>query len=190
MHYIPNILTLLRLIFIPLFLLLAFYDSVTARLIFFIGAIILGITDFLDGYLARKYHTTSNFGKVFDPIADKAFILVLCIMILIVNPDIVNIILLPIVLILVREFVISGIRENISAEAPSLNVTNLAKYKTAFQIIALCALILGGKENILLTLVQIFGVIFLYISMILTLLTGYSYIAKYFKYQNEGVQND
>ena len=74
--HIPNLLTLSRLFIIPIFLIIPYYNSTLAR------SVILGlftyacISDFLDGYLARKYNIGSNFGRIFDPIADKALILV------------------------------------------------------------------------------------------------------------------
>jgi CDP-diacylglycerol--glycerol-3-phosphate 3-phosphatidyltransferase len=82
---IPNILTLSRLLLVPVFIVFIFLHSIEARIIFLILFIYASITDFLDGYLARKYDLKSNFGRVFDPIADKALVLVIFVFILVKN---------------------------------------------------------------------------------------------------------
>ncbi|MFL1780387.1 CDP-diacylglycerol--glycerol-3-phosphate 3-phosphatidyltransferase [Candidatus Hepatincolaceae symbiont of Richtersius coronifer] len=178
---VPNLLTLSRLVVIPLFVLMFFYTDIIARALFLVLFIYASVTDFLDGYLARTYNIISNFGRIFDPIADKALILVVCIMVLVRDHNIASIILIPVLIILVRELVISGIREGLALQQIKVKVTTLSKYKTAFQMVALSFLIIGGTENIITILSQYLGILTLYIAMIISLISGISYIKSTYK---------
>lgn len=173
---IPNILTLSRIILIPIFPMLIWYHSIPERIFFTVLFTIASLTDFFDGYIARTYNINSNFGRIFDPISDKVLILVLCITILIKDSNVTNYILLPILVILVRELIISGIREGLASQNKIIKVSRLAKYKTASQMVALGFLIMAGSENYFLSTIQIIGIIVLYISMFLSLFTGIMYL--------------
>lgn len=149
---IPNILTVFRLLaalVLPLpFIIFAspFADIIVLSL--FVGA---SITDFLDGYIARKFNMISNFGRMLDPIADKAMVVIA--LLLIVNLSSSNLmgvwvwqdvlIMLATVLILFREIFVSGLREFLGADAGKLQVTKIAKWKTTVQMLAIIALLLG-----------------------------------------------
>lgn len=178
---IPNILTLSRLVIIPFFLLNLVFDSIGARYIFLFLFLYASLTDFLDGYLARVYNIGSNFGRIFDPIADKALILMVCVIILVRDYYIALLIIIPILVILLRELVISGIREGLAIQNVSIPVTRLAKYKTATQMIALSFLIIGGPDGVFYYLCQNIGIVILYASMVISLITGIQYISATYK---------
>ena len=139
---LPNILTVGRLLAapaVPLAYILfpsPFADWVA--IILFIGA---SLTDFLDGYLARKWNQISAFGRMLDPIADKVMVVIaLLIVVLFTGMD--PWFLIPVVIILFREIFVSGLREFLGADAGKLQVTKLAKWKTTVQMLAITAILL------------------------------------------------
>jgi CDP-diacylglycerol--glycerol-3-phosphate 3-phosphatidyltransferase len=129
------------------------------------------LTDFFDGYLARKYNLISSFGRMFDPIADK--VLVGCVLVMLVKDNRADEI--PCLLILAREFVVAGFREFLAQVQVSVPVSRLAKIKTTIQMVSMTMLIVGsvGSGIVVLDLV---GHISLWIAAILTVVTGYSYL--------------
>ncbi len=141
---LPNILTVFRLIAAPgialcfVFLERGFADW--AALILFVGA---AFTDYLDGYLARRWRQVSKFGTMLDPIADKAMV-VIALMIVVALFDMAPVVLAPVTLILFREVFVSGLREYLGSEASQLKVTSLAKWKTAVQMVAVTVLLANG----------------------------------------------
>jgi CDP-diacylglycerol--glycerol-3-phosphate 3-phosphatidyltransferase len=169
---IPNYLTMIRMIAIPV-IVMSFYfeDSKFAHRLGSFIFIVASITDFLDGYLARKYNLVSSFGQMFDPIADK--VLVGCVLIMLVKFGRADEI--PCLLILAREFVVAGLREFLAQVRVSVPVTRMAKIKTAIQMIAITMLILGSTGSGIKYLDAI-GHAALWFAAILTLITGYSYL--------------
>lgn len=140
---IPNILTVLRLLAAPgvavMFLYFTRPWADWFALVLFISA---AVTDWFDGYLARLWKQESRFGAMLDPIADKAMVVIALLVITGfsgMNP----LILLPATLILFREVFVSGLREFLGASASTLKVTNLAKWKTTTQMVAIAVLFLG-----------------------------------------------
>ncbi|WP_025899735.1 CDP-diacylglycerol--glycerol-3-phosphate 3-phosphatidyltransferase [Sneathiella glossodoripedis] len=171
---LPNLLTLSRIAVIPL-LLASFYLpgdwSSWVPLALFIAA---GITDFFDGYLARRNKQTSNLGRFLDPVADK--LLVAAAILFLVGVDrITDWLLIPAVIILCREIMVSGLREYLAELRVGMPVSRLAKWKTAAQILALCFLLGGpavqGDFDALLV-----GSVLLWIAGLLTMWTGYDYL--------------
>ncbi|NRB33161.1 MAG: CDP-diacylglycerol--glycerol-3-phosphate 3-phosphatidyltransferase [Rhodobacteraceae bacterium] len=141
---LPNILTLLRLFAAPLLVLAVLllprpYADIVAVLLF-VGA---SATDWIDGYLARKWDQTSKLGTMLDPIADKAMVAV-ALLILVTYSSLNFLILLPAALILFREVFVSGLREYLGDTAGTLKVTQLAKWKTTVQMVAISALLAQG----------------------------------------------
>lgn len=141
---LPNVLTVARLIAAPavalVFLLLPRPYADWAALILFVGA---SLTDYLDGYLARAWNQTSPIGAMLDPIADKAMVLIALVTIAAFygfNPWLV----IPIVVIVFREVFVSGLREYLGAAAGTLKVTDLAKWKTSVQMVAIAVLLAKG----------------------------------------------
>ena len=171
---LPNLLTLSRIAVIPL-LLASFYLpgklSSWVPLGLFIAA---GITDFFDGYLARRNKQTSNLGRFLDPVADK--LLVSATLLFLVGVDrITDWLLIPAVVILCREIMVSGLREYLAELRVGMPVSGLAKWKTATQILALC-FFLGGPAVQADFDVMTIGNILLWVAGILTMWTGYDYL--------------
>ncbi len=175
---IPNYLTIARIMVIPIIIMTFYLDnSKFAHRIAALLFILVSITDFFDGYLARKFDVVSSFGKIFDPIADK--LLVGCIIIMLVKKGIAGEI--PCLLILTREFLVAGLREFLALIQVSIPISRLAKIKTFTQMFALSALILGSKGSDIMYM-DLIGQIALWIAALLTIVTGYSYLQACSKY--------
>jgi CDP-diacylglycerol--glycerol-3-phosphate 3-phosphatidyltransferase len=140
---LPNVLTVFRLLAAPgvalVFALLPRPGADLAALILFVGA---SVTDWLDGYLARKWEQTSPFGRMLDPIADKAMVMTaLAVLLMLSGPE--TLVIVPAAVILLREVAVSGLREFLAGRV-SVPVTTLAKWKTTTQMVAIAALLLAG----------------------------------------------
>ncbi len=135
---IPNILTIFRLIAAPAVgLVFVYLPSPYADWIALGLFVIAALTDYLDGYLARKWRQVTNLGRMLDPIADKAMVLVALLVIAVRGPYLGLDLLTPIILITFREVFVSGLREFLGDKAGTLKVTGLAKWKTASQMLAI-----------------------------------------------------
>ncbi|WP_413715999.1 CDP-diacylglycerol--glycerol-3-phosphate 3-phosphatidyltransferase [Sphingobium sp. B8D3B] len=177
--FLPNILTLSRILAVPLLVALLWpAESVHAWRLGYLAAFglycLMGITDYFDGYLARAQGTVSKLGVFLDPIADKimigAVILILC-----ANQNINGVHIIAALVILLREIAVSGLREFLAGLRISVPVSRLAKWKTAFQLVSLGALILaGGLPHI--AFIQLAGLVTLWAAALLTLLTGWDYL--------------
>lgn len=174
---LPNYLTIARIATIPIIVLIFYINSSFARKIGALLFILASITDFFDGYIARKYNLVTSFGKMFDPIADK--LLVGCVIIMLLKKGDVDEI--PCLLILAREFLVSGLREFLALVKVSVPVSTLAKTKTFLQMFALSILVLGSKGSNIACL-DLIGEIILWIAAFLTIITGYSYFKACKKY--------
>jgi CDP-diacylglycerol--glycerol-3-phosphate 3-phosphatidyltransferase len=141
---------------------------------------IVGLTDYLDGYLARAWGSISKLGQFLDPIADK--IMVGAVLIMLISsrkanpvPEIAGLNIIPALVILLREIIVSGLREYLAGLRVSVPVSALAKWKTTLQLVALGALILGGAlPNY--AWVHLVGIVSLWAAAGLTLVTGYDYM--------------
>lgn len=167
---IPNLLTLLRIFLIPL-LVLSFYIEVHWMSFVTVSIFVFAsITDFFDGYLARKLHAQSEFGKVLDPISDKLLIAATLMMLVALGKaDVV-----PAIVILCREILISGLREYMATRNISINVNQLGKTKTVIQFIAVLLLIIDVSSTGF-TYIGLIGRISLWLAAALTLISGYIY---------------
>lgn len=175
MKELPNILTMIRIGLIPLVLIAL---AILTKAGYWIAAILFGfaiLTDYFDGALARSMGAQSSFGRVLDPIADK--LLVASTLMMLVYYDRAPII--PAILIVCREIIVSGLREYLSEFKVSIPVSNLAKIKTVIQFIAILILILG-EEATGITLVYHLGEIAIWVAAILTIFTGYAYLKEGF----------
>ncbi len=184
---LPNQLTLLRLILTFIFMgvlsVPAFTGSRTLALVIFAVA---AFTDFLDGYLARKYNLITNFGKLMDPLADK--ILMCAGFVLLITLG--HIPAWIVVVILSREFLVTGLRLIASAEGKVLAAEGLGKYKTIFQILTILYFLLFEAANekcsawampafeSRLSSPEILGTSLIWISLFLTVVSGFSYVWK------------
>lgn len=179
---LPNMLTIFRIIIIP-FLIASFY--LEGKLYHWVAAIlflIASITDYFDGYLARLWQVQSNFGKFLDPIADKLLV-VAAILMLVHFGDIGTYDIFPVIAIVGREIMVSGLREFMAGVHISVPVSTLAKVKTGVQMTAIVLLLWGVEgpnikevEEITdITLTVLVGRILLWVAAVLTLVTGYAY---------------
>lgn len=141
---LPNILTALRLLAAPLIAVMfltfprPFADFAAMGLF-----IVASLTDYLDGYLARRWKQVTKLGAMLDPIADKAMV-VIALMIIVAFSSLSFVLVLPAALILFREVFVSGLREFLGDTAGTLKVTKLAKWKTATQMVAIAVLFAQG----------------------------------------------
>ncbi|MEM7056277.1 MAG: CDP-diacylglycerol--glycerol-3-phosphate 3-phosphatidyltransferase [Pseudomonadota bacterium] len=212
---IPNILTIARILAAPcIALVFLVFDRPLAdwlALGLFIGA---ALTDFLDGWLARKLGQISAIGKMLDPIADKAMVVIALALILVLHSKSLGgagttshpfpsaIFTVPVVIILLREVLVSGLREYLGQV--KLDVTGLAKWKTTAQMVAIALLLAvwplfeSDLRNIGLdgeharghlaripNIIFLVGVITLWIAALLTLITGWDYFRKGLAYIRE-----
>ncbi len=182
---LPNLLTTLRIALIPLLVILLMSPSRTAA--FFATAIfaIASITDWLDGYIARRMGIVTLFGKFLDPIADKLIVAAALIMILPFGHAPAWMVLI----ILSREIIITGLRSIASSEGIVIAASKLGKFKTIFQIVAILALLLhydynwffGIQHPYLYVNMHNVGIFYLWIATILTIWSGVDYLAKFIK---------
>ena len=141
---IPNILTLLRILVIPIIILFLEMNNEFYRWVALILYTVACISDFLDGYLARKFEIESSFGRFLDPIADKILV-VSVIFILISNKVIYGVFVYPALVIVIREILVSGLRDFFAHSTETLLVTNLSKWKTLIQMFSLGFLIVSDN---------------------------------------------
>ncbi|MBL4646963.1 MAG: CDP-diacylglycerol--glycerol-3-phosphate 3-phosphatidyltransferase [Rhizobiales bacterium] len=171
---VPNILTYGRILAVPAVVGSLFLAGDFGRWLGFSLFIIASITDFLDGYLARAWHQQSALGRMLDPIADKLLISVTLI-VLCADQTITGMSIWAAVIILMREISVSGLREFLAELRVSVPVTQMAKWKTAFQMVALACLLAGTAGDKIIPYVSEAGGILLWLAAILTLYTGYDY---------------
>ena len=138
---LPNLLTAIRIGAVPLILWLLYQDSASSRVAAALVYAVAGFTDYLDGYLARKYGEVTVTGKLLDPLADKFIVLLTLVMLL----DKAEVELLPVLLILAREFYIFGIRALAVENGLVISAGQGGKWKTTFQMIAIPLLILDRR---------------------------------------------
>ena len=171
---LSNILTLIRIIIIPVIVLCIYFKSPFFGWTAFVLFCIASITDYFDGYLARIRNEITNFGTFLDPIADK--LLVASVILILTSKGIIaDWQTIPALIILLREITVSGLREYLAGIKVSVPVSRIAKLKTLLQLCALALLILSeGITNI--GLILYLGKIFLWVAGLLTLYTAYDYI--------------
>lgn len=171
---LPNLLTLSRILAVPLLVFMLWGPTWIGSALAFVIFCVAGITDYFDGYLARARGTVSKLGQFLDPIADKIMVAAVIVM-LIAERSISGFTVIAGLIILLREIAVSGLREFLAGASVSVPVSRLAKWKTAFQMISLGALILEGAVGNLLPAHEI-GVICLWVAAVMTLITGYDYL--------------
>jgi cardiolipin synthase len=177
---LPNLLTLSRILAVPILVFLLWRPAPIDYAFTFVLYCIVGLTDYLDGYLARAWGSISRLGQFLDPIADKIMVAAVVVMLISSRksnpvPEIAGLHIIAALIILLREIIVSGLREYLAGLQVSVPVSALAKWKTTFQLVALGALILGGAVPQL-PWVHDTGLIFLWAAAALTLFTGYNYL--------------
>ena len=177
----PNILTIGRIIIVPIFVFSFYLPGFYGDIIPFTLFIIASFTDFLDGLLARMFKEESKLGELLDPIADK-IIVAAALILLVMNGTIKNFEVIAAIIILTREILISGLREFLAKGQIKLPVSNLAKLKTFLQMFAISILLTGETGKKIINFQdydsQTIGIILLWLSAFLTLYTGYEYLRK------------
>jgi len=171
---LPNILTYSRILAVPLVVGCFYVPGETFRLIALGLFIVAAVTDFFDGYLARAWHQQSAIGRMLDPIADKLLVAA-CLMMMAADGTIRDWSMLAALTILTREILVSGLREFLAELRVSVPVSNLAKWKTTLQLIAIGVLLGAPAVEPVLPGVTDTGIALLWIAAILTLYTGYDY---------------
>lgn len=175
---LPNLLTYGRILAIPLIVGLLFWPGDPAMRWYALGIYALaGITDYLDGYLARAYAQQSSLGRMLDPIADKLLIAA-CLLMLVADGSIRSWSIWAAIVILSREILVSGLREFLAEVKVSVPVSRLAKWKTTAQIVCVGFLIAGSSGDALLPKgwTGVIGIALLWVAAILTIVTGYDYM--------------
>ncbi len=179
---IPNILTIGRIIIVPIFVLSFFIPGIVGDLVPFFLFILASFTDFLDGLLARLYKEESKLGELLDPIADKILVAA-ALVLLVMNGIIKNYEVIAAIVILTREILISGLREFLAKrKEANVPVSGLSKFKTFTQMLSIAMLLTGETGNKIVNFqdynAQTIGIILLWLSAFLTLYTGYEYLRK------------
>ncbi len=190
MFQIPNMITISRILLVPVFAVAFVLPGDAARITAFIVFCLAGISDFLDGLAARKLNQPSDFGRMLDPIADKILVGV-ALMMLVAEGSVhqfnlrdtagvssLNSLLklVPALIILTREILISGLREFLAGVSVSVPVTSIAKFKTTVQMVAIGAMILGPIADRWVPGSLAFAYIALWVAAGLTVVTGYAYL--------------
>ena len=171
---LPNLLTMSRILVILPIVALFFVAGDAARWITLGLYAAACVTDFFDGYIARSMGQISKFGRFLDPVADK--LLVAAVIFMLVAPDrIEGLFVLPALVILIREILVSGLREHLASLAVSVPVSRLAKWKTSIQMLSLGFLIVHDASPDWIPSVLI-GETGIWIAALLTLITGYDYL--------------
>lgn len=182
---VPNVLTYARIAAVPALVACLFIGGETGRWAafwLFAGA---AATDWLDGYLARRLEQQSTLGRMLDPIADKLIVGAALIM-LVHDRTIDGWSIWAAIVILCREILVSGLREFLAELNVQVRVTNLAKWKTGVQMVALAALIAGPAGDKMLPGLSTTGIGLLWLAAGLTLWTGYDYLKAGFRHAMEG----
>lgn len=191
---VPNILTVMRLAAAPgVALAFAIFPRPYADWVAFGLFIVAALTDWIDGKIARAWKQESNFGRMLDPIADKAMV-VIALAVIVGLWGMKALLLVPIAFILLREIFVSGLREFLGTSASKLKVTYLAKWKTTAQMVAIPVLLLAGvfewdKRHNAPWVSNWFhdwaewilasgGLVLIWVAGLLTLMTGYDYLMK------------
>ncbi len=170
---LPNIITMLRILLIPVFIAFMFVGQVGYTIAAFVIFVVASLTDFVDGYIARKYQLVTNFGKLIDPLADK--LVVSCALIALVQMSQIHSWIAMV--IIAREFLVTTLRIVAIEQGYVMAADRVGKLKTFIQLVAIGALIF---DNI--TVVAVYGVAFstvaIYAALILTVYSGFHYCFK------------
>ena len=178
---IPNILTIGRIILVPIFIITYYLPGASGDWIPFFIFVLASFTDFLDGLLARLYKEESKLGELLDPIADK-IIISSALILLVMDSTIEGYEVIAAIIIMIREILISGLREFLAKVQITMPVTRLAKFKTFIQMFSIAILLTGESGNKILNFgdydAQSIGIVLLWLAAFLTIYTGYDYVKK------------
>ncbi len=177
---LPNLLTLYRIAIIPVLLVVLYIDTGWARWLALALYTSACVTDFFDGYLARNRGQVSSLGRFLDPVADKLLVASV-ILLLVAVGGVADLTILPALVILCRELLVSGLREYLAEIQVPLPVSQLSKWKTVIQMVALGFLIVRDAGPAFLPVLAI-GQVGIWLAAVLTLVTGYDYLSRGLKH--------
>lgn len=169
---LPNLLTLSRIAAIPLVVACLWFDRGWMQWAAMSLFVIACVTDWFDGYFARRYHQISRLGRFLDPIADKLLVAATLLM-LVYNGALHGIHVIAALVILMREILVSGLREFLAELRVGMPVSQLAKWKTGAQMVAIAFLLVRDATPPIITEI---GLALIWIAAGLTLITGYDYL--------------
>jgi len=176
---LPNIITMMRIGMVPFLFTLLLSPGKFWSLVLAIFFVLASLTDLIDGYIARKYSLVTTLGKFLDPMADK--LVVNSAMILMIPSG--RIAAWIVAIIIIRDFIVDGIRSIASTDGMYIQASNWGKKKTLAQTIAVTALIihypLFGIDA------HFVGTIILYVALFLTIISGLDYFVKYYRYKSQ-----
>jgi len=177
-----NILTLSRIAAIPLVVACFWLDRGWSQWLSMALFVAAGVTDYFDGYFARRYHQISRLGRFLDPIADKLLVAAALLM-LVERGPLTGVHVLAALIILAREILVSGLREFLAELKIGVPVSQLAKWKTGAQMGAITILLLGDAVP---AIVGQIGLVLIWAAAALTLITGYDYLRTGLRHMAEG----
>ena len=186
---LPNVITILRILLVPVFAIAFVMPGDAARIVAFLIFAIAGASDWLDGFAARKLNAGSDFGRMLDPIADKVLVAVALMMLVaegtffteVKSNGMLSLLkLVPAIIILSREILVSGLREFLAGTRVSVPVTAIAKFKTAVQMVAIGAMLLTPLAHRIVpgmpgATYEVIAFILLWVAAALTVYTGVIY---------------
>ena len=172
---VPNLLTIARIAAVPLIVACLLIDGAGARWTALGLFVVAALTDYVDGYLARKWSQRSALGVMLDPIADKLLVAAALVM-LTADGTIAGMHVIAAVVILAREVLISGLREYLAGVSFDVPVSKLAKWKTTVQLVALSLLMAGEPGEAIMPGLLSVGTAMLWLAALLTAATGYDYL--------------
>jgi cardiolipin synthase len=186
LNSLPNLLTLSRILVIPAIVATFYVTDDWARWAACFLFIAAAITDFFDGYLARRSNSVSSLGRFLDPIADKLLVAAVLLMLTAFH-RLEQLAVLPALVILLREILVSGLREYLAELRVGMPVSALAKWKTGLQMTALPMLLVGERAPHWIP-AQPAGELFLWVAALLTLITGWDYLRAGLKHMRSSAQ--
>ena len=173
--HLPNLLTLARIALTPVFVAAFWLDMPGGRWAAFVLFVVAAVTDYADGWIARRRNVVSRLGAMLDPIADKLLIASALLM-LVYMDDIRGFVIIPALIILAREILVSGMREFLATISVQVPVSSISKFKTVVQVIAIAMLILAPAIEHVWGWVHRAGIVALWGAAVLTIYTGFSYV--------------
>lgn len=172
--HIPNLLTLTRIALTPLFVAAFWIEMPAGRWLVFALFVVAACTDYADGWIARRRNVESRLGQMLDPIADKLLIASALVM-LVYMDDIRGFVIIPALIILAREILVSGMREFLATISVQVPVSSISKFKTVAQVVAIAMLIVAPAIEHVWGWVHRVGILALWAAAALTIYTGFSY---------------
>jgi cardiolipin synthase (CMP-forming) len=173
--HLPNLLTLARIALTPVFVAAFWLDMPGGRWTAFVLFVIAAVTDYADGWIARRRNVVSRLGAMLDPIADKLLISAALLM-LVYMDDIRGFVIIPALIILAREILVSGMREFLATISVQIPVSSISKFKTVVQVVAIAMLVLAPAIEHVWGWVHRAGIVSLWGAAVLTIYTGFSYV--------------